>query len=161
MEKNQKATINHVSDDNKYFQFTATVTMNHEKTGKHPERISKIKPYMNKCNWKGIHEEKMTGKSLRKIIQQLLSTIYMLKMNMYPAHIPEQLKSRKVDHSFNDSKWRNMTSPYNKKISALLRVKTSKHDGDFYCLNYLYSFRRKNKLELHKKYVKITIFVVL
>ena len=29
--------------------------MNHEETGKHPERISKIKPFMNKCNWKGIH----------------------------------------------------------------------------------------------------------
>ena len=80
---------------------------------------------------------------------------------MYPAYIPKQLKSRKADHSCNDSKWRNMTSPYSKKISALLRVKTSKHDGDFYYLNYLYSFRRKNKLELYKKYVKITIFVVL
>ena len=38
-----------------------------------------------------------------------------------------------------------------KKLSALLRVITSEHYGDFYCLNCLHSFRTKNKLELHKK----------
>ena len=27
----------------------------------------------------------------------------------------------------------------------------SKYDGDFSCLNCLYSFRTKNKLESHKK----------
>ena len=36
------------------------------------------------------------------------------------------------------------------KISALFRRITLKHDGDFYCLNCLYSFRTKNKLESHK-----------
>ena len=38
-----------------------------------------------------------------------------------------------------------------KELSALLRGITSKHYGDFYCLNCLHSFRSKNKLELHKK----------
>ena len=38
-----------------------------------------------------------------------------------------------------------------KKLSALLRGVTSKHYGDFYCLNFLHSFRTKNKFELHKK----------
>ena len=38
----------------------------------------------------------------------------------------------------------------NKKISALLRGITSKNNDKFYCLNYLYSFRIKNKLESHK-----------
>ena len=38
-----------------------------------------------------------------------------------------------------------------KKLSALLRGITSKHYGDFSCLNCLYSFRTKNKLEFHKK----------
>ena len=37
-----------------------------------------------------------------------------------------------------------------KKLSALLRGITSKHYGNFYCMNCLYSFRTKNKLELHK-----------
>ena len=34
-----------------------------------------------------------------------------------------------------------------KKLSALLRGITSKHNGNFYCLSCLHSFARKNKLE--------------
>ena len=41
-----------------------------------------------------------------------------------------------------------------KKISALLRGITSKNYYDFYCLNYLYSLRTKNTLELHKRICK-------
>ena len=41
--KNKKATINPVLDDNKCFQYTATVALNHEETRNHPQRISKIK----------------------------------------------------------------------------------------------------------------------
>ena len=38
-----------------------------------------------------------------------------------------------------------------KKLSALLGGTTSKHDGNFHCLNCLPSFRTKNKLEPYKK----------
>ena len=38
-----------------------------------------------------------------------------------------------------------------KKLFALLRGITSKHRGDFYCLNCLHSFRTKNRLESHKR----------
>ena len=48
-----------------------------------------------------------------------------------------------------------------KKLPALLRGVTSKHHGDFYCFDCLHSFATKNKLESHKKYVKINIFVIL
>ena len=37
-----------------------------------------------------------------------------------------------------------------KRLSALSRGITSKHNGDFYCLNCIRSFRTKNKLEFHK-----------
>ena len=37
------------------------------------------------------------------------------------------------------------------KISASLRRITSKDDSDLYCLNSLYSFRTKSKLESPKK----------
>ena len=47
-----------------------------------------------------------------------------------------------------------------KKLSALLREITSKNNGHFYCLNCLHSFRTKDKLELHKQYVKLIIFVM-
>ena len=48
-----------------------------------------------------------------------------------------------------------------KKLSALLREITSKHDGNFYCLNWLNSFATEKKRKSHKKYVEIKIFVTL
>ena len=47
-----------------------------------------------------------------------------------------------------------------KKLSALLTGITSKHEGDFYCLNCSCSYRTKNKLKKKKKlYVKIMIII--
>ena len=45
-----------------------------------------------------------------------------------------------------------------KKLSALLRGITSEHDGNFYCLNCLHSFRTKDKLESHKKVYGNNVF---
>ena len=35
-----------------------------------------------------------------------------------------------------------------KKLSLLLRGVTSKHDGDFYCLNCFHSYSTKDKLHV-------------
>ena len=40
------------------------------------------------------------------------------------------------------------------KLSTLLRGITSKHQGDFYCLNCFHSFRTRNKLKFHEKVCK-------
>ena len=48
-----------------------------------------------------------------------------------------------------------------KKLATLLRGITSKHHGDFYCLNCLYSFRTENKLQSHEKLCKNEDFVEL
>ena len=37
-----------------------------------------------------------------------------------------------------------------KKLSAILRGLTSKHVGDFYCLNCFHSYSTENKLKKHK-----------
>ena len=41
-----------------------------------------------------------------------------------------------------------------KIISGLLRGITSNHNGDFYCLNCLHSYRTKSKLKKHEKICK-------
>ena len=41
-----------------------------------------------------------------------------------------------------------------KKLSALLRRITSKHDGDFYCLNCFHSFQTENQHKSHEKVCK-------
>ena len=38
-----------------------------------------------------------------------------------------------------------------KTLSALLHGITSKHKGDFYCLNCFHSFRTENKFKSHEK----------
>ena len=49
--KAKKPTINPLNkDDNKCFQYTTTVALNHEKTEKHSKIISKIKAYINWYN---------------------------------------------------------------------------------------------------------------
>ena len=47
-----------------------------------------------------------------------------------------------------------------KRLSGLLRGITSTNNGDFYCFKFFHAFRTKNKLESHKKYVKIMIIVM-
>ena len=41
-----------------------------------------------------------------------------------------------------------------KKLSALLRGITSKHEGDFYCLNCFHSYKTKDKLKKHENVCK-------
>ena len=45
-----------------------------------------------------------------------------------------------------------------RRISGLLRGITSRHNGDFYCLNCFQSYTTENKLRKHEKYVMIMIF---
>ena len=52
--KNKKATINPKNKDDKCFQYALTVALNYEKIKDHPERTSKIKPFIDKYNWKEI-----------------------------------------------------------------------------------------------------------
>ena len=69
--KNNKSTVNPINEKNKKcFQYAITVALNHEQIGKHPERITKIKPFINKYNWEKInfYQKKMIEKNLRKIM---------------------------------------------------------------------------------------------
>ena len=51
---NKKATINPRNNDNKCFQYDITVGLNHEQIKKDPQRITKIKPFIDQYNWKEI-----------------------------------------------------------------------------------------------------------
>ena len=52
---NKKATLNPINkNDNKCFQYAVTVALNHEGIGKHSERITKMKLFINEYKQKGI-----------------------------------------------------------------------------------------------------------
>ena len=54
--RNKNETINRFNkNDSKCVQYATTVLLNHEETGKYPERITKIKPFIDKYNQEGIN----------------------------------------------------------------------------------------------------------
>ena len=52
--KDTKSTINPKNNDYKCFQYAVTLALNLDNIDNHPERISKIKPFINQYNWKDI-----------------------------------------------------------------------------------------------------------
>ena len=52
--KNKKSTINPKNNDNKCFQYAVTLALNLDKINSHPQRISKIKPFIEQYNCKEI-----------------------------------------------------------------------------------------------------------
>ena len=52
--KNKKARINPKNNDGKCFQYALTVTLNYEQIKKDPQRILKIKPFIDQYSWKDI-----------------------------------------------------------------------------------------------------------
>ena len=43
-----------LTDENNYFQNTLNDSLDYQKIKKDPQKISKLKPYINQYNWKGI-----------------------------------------------------------------------------------------------------------
>ena len=54
MVSNKRATTNPKNKDDKCFQYSITVALNHQKIESHPERISNIRPHIEWYNWEGI-----------------------------------------------------------------------------------------------------------
>ena len=52
--KNKKATINPKNKDNKCLKYAIAAALNHNEINNHPEKISKLKPFINNYNWKDI-----------------------------------------------------------------------------------------------------------
>ena len=78
-----KETVNPIIRKDICFQYAVTVVLNHEEIKKDPQRIVKIKPFINKYNWKGINvlSEKDDWKKSEKIIVKTTYPAYISKHN--------------------------------------------------------------------------------
>ena len=63
--KGKKSTINPKNNDDKCLQYAVTLALNLDKIKKDPQRVSKIKPFIEKYNWKDI-DFPSTGKDWKK-----------------------------------------------------------------------------------------------
>ena len=64
--KDKKSTINSKNNDNKCFQYAVNLALSLDRIKKDPQRISKIKPFIDQYNWKDI-EFPSTNKDGRKL----------------------------------------------------------------------------------------------
>ena len=76
--KNKKATINlQNKKDDKCFQYALPVALNHEQIKNNPERISKIKPFIDQYNWNEI-DFPSQGKDWKKILSQTINQLLLI-----------------------------------------------------------------------------------
>ena len=55
MLKNKRGTINPKNtNDNECFKYAIISALHHQEIGRNPQRISKLKPFINSYNWKDI-----------------------------------------------------------------------------------------------------------
>ena len=90
MDKN-KTTIDPINKkDNKCFQYDVTIALNHKEIGKHHERITKVKPSINKYNWERISypsEKDDWKKSEKNKLTIALNILYAKKEKIYPDYV--------------------------------------------------------------------------
>ena len=157
--KNKGVTINPKNTkDNNCFQYAIIAALNHQNIEHHPERISKLKPFLNNYNWKDI-DFPSHSKDWRKfeynnkaIALNIIYVPYKTKQ-IRPAYISEHNKEcdTKVTLLMITDGTENWHYLAVKSIPGLLRGITSNHNGDHYCLNCFHAYTSENKLEKHER----------
>ena len=155
--KDKRSVINPKNNDYKCFQYAITVVLNRDQINRDPQRISKIKPFIEQSNWNGI--EFPAASTDWKIFEQNNDSIGLNVL--YVHHGTKNISlAYKSKHNLNreeqvillmisnGEKWHYTAVA---RLSGLLRGVTYNHNDDFYCLNCFHAFRTKNKLEEHKK----------
>ena len=150
--KNKKSTINPKNNDYKCFQYAITLALNLDKINDHPKRISKIKPFIEEYNCKGV-DFPSTSKDWKKFEtnNEVALNILCVPHNTKKIEIAYKSKHNLTREKrvillmiSNGENWHYLTV---KNLSRLLRGIISNHDGDFYCLNCFHSCRMKKIYE--------------
>ena len=129
-----------INGDN-YFQKVLDDALNYQNIETHPEKISKIKPYISKYNWKGI-EFPAGPKDWRKFEQNNKTialnvlfalhnteTIRVAYRSEYNNKREKQVNLLMITDGY---KWHYLAIT---NLPALLEGNFSNYHGDFYCLN--------------------------
>ena len=98
MDKNKKPTINPINKkDNKCFQYPLSAVLSYEETKKDSQRITKIKPFINKYNWEVIKfpSEKDDWKKFEENnVIIAFNVLYAKKEKIYPAYVSKTTSKR-------------------------------------------------------------------
>ena len=149
----KEAIINGDND----FQNALDDALNYQTIEKDPQRISKLKPYINKYNWEGIDfpagpkEWKKFERNNKTIALNILFIPHNTKTIRvaYRSEYNNKRKKQVILLMITDGKKWHYLAVTN--LSALLQGNSSNHEGDFYCLNCFNSYTTKNKLKEHEE----------
>ena len=138
--KDKKSTINPKNNNYKCFQYSGTLALNFDNIYNHPEKISKIRPFIDRYNWKDI-DFPPTNKDWKKFElnnKVALNILYILH-NTKKIQLTYRSKYNLPDNKqiillmiTDGKKWHYLVV---KNLSGLLRGITSNHYSGFYCLN--------------------------
>ena len=155
--KDKKSTVNQKNNDFKCFQYATTLALNFDKVTNHPERVVKVKSFIDKYNWNDINFPATRKDWNRFEVNNKNVTLNILYVPFKTKKIEVAYKSKYNlvrDNQVillmisNGENWHYLAV---KSLSRLLRGINSNHDGDYYCLNCFHSYRTENKLNVHKK----------
>ena len=92
--KDKKSTINPKNNDDKCFQYAVTLALNLDKIKKAPQRVSKIKPFIEKYHWEDI-DFPSTSKDWKKFEcnNEIALNILYVPYNTKQINIPYKSKN--------------------------------------------------------------------
>ena len=131
--------------------------LNYQNIERDLQRISKLKPFINKYNWEGI--EFLVGPKdwikFERNNKTIALNVLFIQHNTeiirvaYRSEYNNKRKKQVILLMITDGKKWHYLAVTN--LSALLAKKSSNHDEDFYCLNCFNSYTTKNKLKEHEE----------
>ena len=91
--KDKKSTINPKNNDHKCFQYAVTVTLNYNKINKNPQRVSKVKPFIDQYNWNSTNFPSTTKDWKKFGLNQslLIFCMYFTKLQKYLLLISQNI----------------------------------------------------------------------
>ena len=143
-----------INNDNS-FQNALDDALNYQSIKANPEKISKLKPYLNKYNSEGIEfpagpkdwiKFEQNNKSVALNILCMRHNTEIIRA-AYRSEYNKKRKKQVVLLMITDGKKWHYFAVTN--LCALLEGKPSNDHGDFYCLNCFNSYTSKNKLKEH------------
>ena len=150
--KNKKCTINSQNKDNKCFQYSIIISFYHKKIKNNPERISKIKPFINNLNWENInfppeqHDYKIFEMNNKSIALDILQVNEEKISHFYKSEFNKTREKQVILLMINDAEKQRYLAA--KRLNGRFKKKTG-HSGEC-CLNCLKLFVNKSSFQIHK-----------
>ena len=148
-----------ITNEDNCFQNALNDSLDYQTIKTHPERISKLKPYINKYNWKDIKfpSDKDDWKKFEQNNKEIALNILFVRHNKkeiepaYTAKYNHKRKKQVILLMITDDDGKRWHYLAVRSLSALLRGISSSNNGDFYCLNCFHSYCSLNKLKKHER----------